>query len=307
VDYITQTLQNFLNLHWIRPEVAVWRTLDTIQLKKIQFKKPMIDLGCGDGTFSFTYFGGKVGLDFDVYSTMKQTTGFYQGRDLYNQKSIIKPSIRKKPKRIFDVGLDWKKLLLEKADKLQMYQLLKKHNLNELLPFKDEKFETIFSNVFYWIPKIKQLLKESERILMPSGKMIILVPDKKLKENLIYHQFISHKYKWAKILDRGIYNNITKHAYSFNDWKKLFKESGLKIEYHSQYLSPKLVKLWSIGMRPYSPYITEMANKLTKKERNKLKKRVINDLTPMLRSYINYEVKSVPKKNCFHCFVLKKQ
>ena len=39
MDNTNEILQNFLNIHWIRPEVAMWRTLDSIQLKKIQFKK----------------------------------------------------------------------------------------------------------------------------------------------------------------------------------------------------------------------------------------------------------------------------
>jgi ubiquinone/menaquinone biosynthesis C-methylase UbiE len=65
--------------------------------------------------------------------------------------------------------------------------------------FPDEKFQTIFSNIFYWIPKLRQLLQESKRILKSSGRIIILVPDKKLKQNLIYNQYIESGEKWAKI------------------------------------------------------------------------------------------------------------
>ena len=306
MDNTNEILQNFLNIHWIRPEVAMWRTLDSIQLKKIQFKKPMIDLGCGDGTFSFTNFEGKTGLDFDVYGTIKNTKGFFQGKDIQNQKSILKPTIIKKPNNTFDVGVDWKKSLLDKANELQTYQSLQKHDLNKPLLFPDEKFQTIFSNIFYWIPKLRQLLQESNRILKSSGRIIILVPDKKLKQNLIYNQYIESGEKWAKILDRGIYKNITKHAYSLSEWKKLFSQTGLKIEKHSQYLSPKFIKIWSIGMRPYSPYMIEMANKISIKEKKKIKKRVIQDMTPILRSYINYELKKKTKEGCFHLFVLKK-
>ena len=104
MDNTNELLQNFLNIHWIRPEVAMWRTLDSIQLKKIQFKKPMIDLGCGDGTFSFTNFKGKTGLDFDVYGTIKNTKGFFEGKDIQNQKSILKPTIIKKTNNTFDVA-----------------------------------------------------------------------------------------------------------------------------------------------------------------------------------------------------------
>lgn len=53
-DYLAQ----FMNLHWLRPETALWRTLDCMVLQDIEFFPPIIDVGCGDGLFSFTRGGG---------------------------------------------------------------------------------------------------------------------------------------------------------------------------------------------------------------------------------------------------------
>ena len=299
-------LRNFLNLHWIRPEVAIWRTLDALQMKKMKFQNPIIDLGCGDGTFSFTNFGGRTSNEFDVFRAIKKTDGFFDGKDIHDQKTSVKPKLNNKPKQSIDVGIDWKKSLLDKAEKLQFYKLLKTHDLNKKLPFEDSSFKTLFSNIFYWIPKIDSLLKESNRIVSEEGKIILLVPDEKLKENLIYSQYLKHGYAWAKILDRGIYKNITKHAYSFKKWKQIFAKADLKIINHNQYLSPQFIKFWSVGMRPYSPYMIEMSNKLAINERTKLKKRVIEDTIPILKSYIKTEINSPKNNNCFHFFVLKK-
>ena len=52
MDYSSQILENFLNLYWIRPETALWRTLDVLQMKSIKFKKPILDIGCGGGRHS---------------------------------------------------------------------------------------------------------------------------------------------------------------------------------------------------------------------------------------------------------------
>ena len=306
MDFIEQSLRNFLNLHWLRPEVALWRTLDVIQLKKIKFANPIIDLGCGDGTFSYTNFGGKTGTEFDVFRTISNTEKFFAGKDIHDQISNVKPTIIKKPKQMIDVGVDWKKSLLDKAKKLHFYKKTMVHDLNKSLPFEDESFETLFSNIFYWIPKIENLLKDSKRVIRKSGKIIILLPDKNLKENLIYNQYMKHGFEWAKKLDRGIYKNITKHAYTYSEWKKIFSNVDLKIETHSQYLSPQLINFWNIGMRPYSPYLIEMANKLSISERKKMKKRVVKEISPILRSYIDTELKIPAYKNCFHLFVLKK-
>lgn len=52
-------LKNFLNAYWLRPETALWRTLDVESMKGFEFAAPSLDLGCGDGTFSFIRGGGE--------------------------------------------------------------------------------------------------------------------------------------------------------------------------------------------------------------------------------------------------------
>jgi len=51
MESTSEFLENFLSIYWLRPETAIWRTLDAIQLSKITFEKPIIDIGCGDGIF----------------------------------------------------------------------------------------------------------------------------------------------------------------------------------------------------------------------------------------------------------------
>ena len=293
-------------MYWVRPETAFWRTLDVLQMKSIKFKKPIIDIGCGDGSFSFTNFGGKVNSAFDVYRSIKNTSGFFKGVDIHNQNMQIKPKILHKTKMKIDVGLDWKINLLKKANELKLYEKLIQHDSNNPLPFENEEFETIFSNAFYWINDIESLLKEAKRICTESGKIVIFVPDQKFKDSLIYNQFLKGGYTWAKILDRGIYKN-TKHCYTLSRWKTIFSNVGLKIEHHSNYATEKLTKIWSIGMRPYSPFIIEMANTLKLSERTKIKKRVVSEIFPILRSYLDFELNNVGKNNCFHMFVLTKK
>ena len=107
------------------------------------------------------------------------------------------------------------------------------------------------------------------------------------------------------MLDRGIFNNI-KHCYSFKEWKDIFSKVGLKIDYHSNYGTEQLVKFWSIGLRPYSPFLIEMANSLNLKTRTKIKQKLVKDLVPLLKSYLYFEMSEIGKNNCFHLFVLSK-
>lgn len=304
MNYNEEITRNFLNLYWIRPETVIWRILDVLQMKDIHFKKkPFLDLGCGDGTFSFTNFGGKCSIDFDIFQT-KNTTNFFKGKDIYNQTSNLNPNVTKKPMIKIDVGVDWKQNLLDKAKKLHLYESLLKHDLNKPLPFEDDSFETIFSNTFYWIHNIQQLLSESNRILRKKGKLIICVPDIKFKKNLIYNFFLDTGQYWAKALDRGIYSNANEHCYSYSKWKSLIANSRFKIISHSSYLSENFIKFHNIGMRPYSPYVIEMANELSPNVRKRIKSRLIKEITPIISSYVNYELLS--NKGCFHLFVLQK-
>ena len=300
-----QIIKNLLNVYWLRPETAIWRTLDILLLKKITFSKPILDIGCGDGIFTFFAFDGKVGNDYDVYRTIKNTGKFFNGIDIHDQSNNVIPKIIKKSKVKIDYGLDWKINLLKKAKNLQNYEKLIKHDANSILPFNDKKFETIFSNTFYWMNDIEHILKESKRICDDDGKIVIFVPDEKFKQSLIFNDYLSTGQTWAKMLDRGISNNI-KHCYSLKKWKSIFSKVGLKIDFHSNYGTEQLVKFWSIGLRPYSPFLIEMSNNVNLKTRTKIKQKLIKNLTPLLKSYIDYELASIGKNNCFHLFVLKK-
>lgn len=55
-----EILKNFLNAYWLRPETALWRTLDVEAMRTFKVTSPSLDLGCGDGTFSFIRAGGGV-------------------------------------------------------------------------------------------------------------------------------------------------------------------------------------------------------------------------------------------------------
>ena len=65
-------LRAFLGLYWLRPETAVWRTLDCLALAEVAFKAPILDLGCGDGLFSFARAGGTVRPEYDVFRQRRQ-------------------------------------------------------------------------------------------------------------------------------------------------------------------------------------------------------------------------------------------
>ena len=95
LDFTEKILKNFLNLYWLRPETAIWRTLDVLQIKNRPFQSPILDAGCGDGSFTFTHFLGQTSSSFDVYTTIKNTQKYFHGNDIHNQTTSIRPKIIK--------------------------------------------------------------------------------------------------------------------------------------------------------------------------------------------------------------------
>lgn len=276
----------FLNVYWIRPETAIMRTIDAILLESVQFTNPSIDIACGNGLFSFVAHGGKLDNNSDAFQ-LNIKNGFHENKDIYNQEWKIKPMIKKTSNHIFDVGVDHKEKLLSNASLLQNYKRTLHHDMSKTFPLK-EKFDTIFSNSLYWMPDIDFVLTEIQKIC--SGKVILFCPDEKFKRE-------QKPYLWWKYLDRGISQNV-KHYYSFEQWKKIFKQNGFDISKHVSYLTPELAEFFRYGTRLYSPYMIESMNR-------DIKKKVVSDMIPFVESWIDYEVANFDKNGMFHFFVLE--
>ena len=71
-------LKNQLNVNWLRPETALWRSIDSTLITKHEIKAPSLDLGCGNGIHSFITAGGNFSLDYDSYMNT-DLNGFFEG------------------------------------------------------------------------------------------------------------------------------------------------------------------------------------------------------------------------------------
>ena len=67
-----EILRSSINLHWLRPDNALWvnsfyETFAMEIQKAISLNQHTMDLGCGDGTTSFILLDGIFNKFFDVY------------------------------------------------------------------------------------------------------------------------------------------------------------------------------------------------------------------------------------------------
>lgn len=250
-------LGEFLKIYWLRPETALWRSVDALFLKNIKPTHPAMDLGCGDGCFQFVVQGGKFDLDFDVFQSTS-TKGFWKHKDIYDfLDENFNVKIIKKPKFVFDVGFDHKEKLLKKSEQLSIYKRLVVGDANKKLPFEDNSFKFIFSNILYWIENLDGLIKELNRVIKPGGILVITVPTKAWELYRPTHKpelMTKNKIliRILKKLNRGRSDSYF-HVYEPEVWNKILEKHGFTIKKQNRYLSRRLIMLWDIGLRPFSP------------------------------------------------------
>lgn len=299
-------LRKFMNVYWLRPETALWRAIDLMQLRHYEFTRPMLDLGCGDGIFSFIAMGGEFGLGFDMFRAVKDSKNFFQGDDIYNyyEEGLIKRDIITPPHQKIDVGLDLKPNLLKKASELGLYESLVQHDANYPLPFAGGQFSTIFSNIVYWISNIEGLLGELGRVVADDGQILLMLPNDSLKKYYLYNYYLKYGWEWIKKLDRERYS-LVEQTYSYEEWRELFAKCGLKISSHRTHLSKTVIQLWDIGLRPISPLLIKMANSLTEETRAAIKAEWIDTVVELIEPLCTTEwITDKQYPPAFHLFQL---
>jgi len=298
-------LSAHLNVSWLRPESALWDAVASYHLSKCKITSPSLDLGCGNGIFSFITAGGRFSIDYDWYINVDESR-MNAGNDMYDTCLIknMKRYITRSPAYKFTFGIDAKATLLKQAGLLGFYENIIEHDANKHFPFYDGKFNSVFSNILYWLKDPGSSLKEVHRILKTSGRAFLCLPNTTFYDCCVSYQWKNRHSNLLKLLNRG--RSETMHwTISYNEFIKKAREAGFKIASHTYYLSPLSLQIWDIGLRPIAPALIKMANSLESKKRALIKKEWIDIANSFLRPLYELEKKSNAKMG-FHLFVLEK-
>ena len=281
-----QILREFLNAFWLRPEVALIKTHEYLALKQLHVNEPSLDIGCGDGIFSFISSGGRFGLGFDMYQNVKGTDQFFKGVDVFDHfdENDFTIDIVQKPNEQITYGLDHKATLLAKASKLGLYKNTIHSDANESIPLKSNSINTVFCNILYILEEVDGLLNETHRILSDSGRFILQLPERRAEEAMVHHFYKNYGWEWAKLIDREKYA-ITYPPYHKHEreyWDELLSRAGFGIVEEVK-LRPDLVHImWDIGLRPLFPALMEMYRRLGDTDRLEVKRVWVDTLYEVL-------------------------
>lgn len=299
-------LEPHLNVFWLRPEFALWFAIASEVISRYHIVSPSLDLGCGNGLFSFITAGGKFSAEYDIYKNLS-TRGFWKNKDIYNSFVCKKIGryIIKSPKGKFDFGLDHKRNLLKQADALGgYYETLKKHDANNPLPFRDEELKTVFSNILYWLRDPRLSLSEIHRVLQNGGKAILCMPNITFLQHCVSYRWAEKKSMLLKVLNRGRSENM-RCVTSYKDFAASARQAGFRVEDHTDYLSPLTLRVWDIGLRPLSPLLIKMTNKLKIQDRKAIKKEWMQTALSFLEPLCQEDSLSKAEGG-FHLFLLRK-
>jgi len=298
-------LKEHLNIWWLRPESALWDAIASATISQSKINAPSLDLGCGNGLFSFITSGGCFAPSYDWFRNV-DVEGFWENKDIFDTDCGIEISehIIKKPNFKFTYGLDHKNNLLVQAEKLNFYNHLITHDANNPLPFPDGSMKTVFSNILYWLKDPIMTLGEVSRILEDGGRALVCLPNSNFYDFCESYRWKEKKSELLRIINRGRSDNILWVA-NKDEFSLQAKNVGLTVVHHKYYLSKQTLEIWDTGLRPFSPYLIYMANRLPNKEREQVKIKWVEDINKLLLELYKSD-KMLREERGFQFFELEK-
>lgn len=305
-------LKQLLELYWLRPETALWRTFDCLLMDGHTLSGRSIEFGCGDGMLSFIMAGGKIN-NYDVYEDLFDVAGFNNGVDIYNVVNDRDRILEKDSSLLryyYSCGVDYKEALVAKAARTgDFYKKLLVHNLNGLLPIESNSYDSALSNILSWLGDLDCILREWNRVLNMSSKLYLFVPNYNFKEKAWLYYSAPHKGNniYFNYFDRG-YGSLIKHYYRSCDWEKIFVRSGFRVAQHVMYLTDPVMRIWNVGTRPISQLLIKMAASVLPKQKKAIKEEWVSYFYDFMLPIVQEEATKTPKddEHAFHFYILEK-
>lgn len=149
-----------------------------------------------------------------------------------------------------DVGFDPVLLSLHEAKEFAAYRMLVNGRGNHIA-YADGSFSTVISNsVLEHIPDVDAVIKEIYRILKPSGKLVITVPNSNFSQNLSIARFLD-RIGLRQVADkyRNFFNRISRHYHpdDASVWQGRLENAGFKVEEQWNYFTPESLKILEWG------------------------------------------------------------
>ncbi|OGH24861.1 MAG: hypothetical protein A3B47_01985 [Candidatus Levybacteria bacterium RIFCSPLOWO2_01_FULL_39_24] len=198
-------LIHFLEKYWFIPSDVLQRGVEANIWDLCSFKKPILDIGIGNGQMSNFIFKNS-------------------------------PQI--------DVGIDLEEGGLESARKTNKYIKVLQANA-ENMPFKNASFNSVVSNsTFEHIVNDLKAISEVSRVLEKGGLFFTTIPSGYLQKWILEYEKVKNKAKSQENLRIFNKRANHLHYRSLANWKKIFRDNSLKLVFHKYYFPKKTALFW---------------------------------------------------------------
>ena len=296
-------VEEFLYMSWLRPENVVWDSVGSKLIgATLSADQNILEVGIGNGYFSFMTLGGKFNKKYDFYYNVN-TNGFWENKDIYDcfiYKDIQNQIIKNVDIKI-KYAIDYKINLLNQVKQLYFAENLICQDANEKINLSG--IDTIYSNIIYWLKHPIEVIKNFESNLNDGGKVILVFPNTNF---LKYCNSYRRDTRIKRLLNRGRGESLMWYMDIKDFQQEINSQTTFKIASYDRYLAPITLKVWDIGLRPISPHLIKMANSLDKKRRFEIKQEWCETCLMFLKDLLEEELENGPKNGGFNFVILEK-
>lgn len=203
-DYLIE----LLSAYWFAPPVALWRAIELRAVAELSYRRPLLDLGCGNGLVGQVLFAAQAQVD---------------------------------------VGLDPWVSQLRQAAQSGVYRHVDR-GLGHALPYVADHFCTVFSNsVVEHIPDVEPVMREVARVLRPEGRFIFTVPSDAFRQMLdgyvrwMQAEDPKRAEAYASAIDERLEHY---HYHTPEEWEALLSDSGMTLLKAEYYMPREVERFW---------------------------------------------------------------
>jgi len=286
-----EMLKEFLNIFWLRPENALLLALKgeclATTLAPYAPTAQTLDVGCGDGLFSFISLGGQIGYESDMFQSLGDIPKFRNNtQDPYdNFDESYQIAVTQTPSHTFSVGTDLKKNSLERAKVLNLYEELAQHDSNMPLPYEEGTFDYIYSNTSYFIKNFEAHLNDMIRVLKPGGTLALSLFTNQAIEITAANYAPNMGEHFHKIIDGGRHEAWPILQTHESLTSTLSGLTGADLIESRPIFGDLMAMIWDVGLRPLFRPLSKMANALPPEKRIEVKQEWCEILFNLLKDY----------------------
>lgn len=254
-------LKRYLQMYWLKPFDAVNDAANARALLGFPWQEPILEIGGGDGAFSFIMHGGEFAPGDDRYDQVDPSR---QGDMFDVHDGARTPRVNRPASLRYQVGVDLKLSHLLKCKSTGLY----KHLVQAApapLPLRTNSFRTVFLYFPHGLIErgarlnYQATLAEIRRVLHPDGVLLMLAMNENVRSAFVCHPLagLLERAGWTRAaryfrrLDAGRCDEIGGVALSLGAWNSLLTQSGFELLAATTQVSQLAWRMYDVQTRPF--------------------------------------------------------